>query len=231
MTAWIYASIGDHLSIDEYTGLEDGGAASLLFHNNSERWPEFDGLDLVSTFPDAQHAALAINGTSLENILRDQIKDLPRAAKLVTVTAGSEPLLRSLNRFAPGFVEKDLMRAVVDNIVERYDAVLEAILKKAPGAKVFMTNLYDPTDGKGKVKAWHDWQGLPAYIKKANVRLAELAEKHGARLTDIQKAFKGHGMASAVDRRFLGNILEVNASGANEIRRLWWEELKALKIV
>ncbi|MGE0434291.1 MAG: SGNH/GDSL hydrolase family protein [Planctomycetota bacterium] len=231
MTAWIYASIGDHLSIDEYTGVEDGGAASLLFHNVGEMWPDYDGLDLASTFPNAQHEALAINGTSLENILRDQLPELPKAAKLVTVTAGTEPLLRSLTRFAPGFVEKDLLRAVVDNIVERYNAVLEAVRKKAPDALIIYTNLYDPTDNKGKFKGWYDWPGFPAFVKKANERLAAIGPPHGAKLADIHKAFKGHGMASPADRRYLGNVMEVNARGAHEIRTLWWAELKAQKIV
>ena len=49
------------------------GAASLLFSNDDERWPEFLGLDLQSLTGCAEIVRLAADGASLGDIFDEQV--------------------------------------------------------------------------------------------------------------------------------------------------------------
>ena len=44
-----YVALGDSVSIDDYAGGSGQGAASLLFLNNDEKFPDSHGRDLLST--------------------------------------------------------------------------------------------------------------------------------------------------------------------------------------
>ncbi len=231
MGAWLYVSVGDSMSLDDYTGVEGAGAASMLFRNCAELWSDFEGRDLASTFTGATHLVLSTNGIAPETILRDQVGDVPANANLVTVTAGSRQLLSSLDRFMPGFVEKDLMRAAAENIVERLDAIVAGVRERAPEALILVNNIIDPADSRGKLRGWLEWPGLTRYLAKVNKGIVALAKAHGAGLVDVHRPFRGHGMTSASEKRWLASITEVNAAGAHEIRRLWWEQLKQRGLV
>src|SRR5213080_2169073 len=71
----IYLALGDSISIDDYTGVRGGGAASQLARKL--------GLDLVD---------LTRDGNTTRGVLAD-LAQAPAAADIVTLTAGGNDLL------------------------------------------------------------------------------------------------------------------------------------------
>jgi hypothetical protein len=47
-------------------------------------------------------------------------------------------------------------------------------------------------------------------------------------LADVHRHFLGHGVTAPEDQRWYWrrNLIEPNARGASEIRRVWWEALQ-----
>jgi lysophospholipase L1-like esterase len=89
----IYVALGDSISIDDYTGVRGGGAASQLARKL--------GLELVD---------LTLDGNTTLDVLADLAR-APAAADIVTLTAGGNDLLGG-----------DLPRAILrrlDQIAER----------------------------------------------------------------------------------------------------------------
>jgi len=75
MPAGIYLALGDSISINDYTGVPGGGAASQLAHKL--------GLELVD---------LTRDGNTSRGVLAD-LAAAPAAADIVTLTAGGNDLL------------------------------------------------------------------------------------------------------------------------------------------
>jgi GDSL-like Lipase/Acylhydrolase family len=71
----IYLALGDSISIDDYTGVSGGGAASQLAREL--------GLDLVD---------LTRDGNTTHGVIAD-LTQAPAAADIVTLTAGGNDLL------------------------------------------------------------------------------------------------------------------------------------------
>src|SRR5262245_356103 len=71
----VYLALGDSISIDEYTGVRGGGAASQLARKL--------GVDLVE---------LTRDGNTTQGVLADLAR-APAAADIVTLTAGGNDLL------------------------------------------------------------------------------------------------------------------------------------------
>src|SRR5215475_1974838 len=83
-----YVALGDSVSIDLYPALDAGevdvavalerdptagrvaplGAASLLYRNADDRWPELAGDDLVSRLPGIEHRNLATDGATIGEV-------------------------------------------------------------------------------------------------------------------------------------------------------------------
>src|SRR5262249_23139021 len=154
-----YVALGDSMSIDVYPGLDhaerndvepplDGlGAASLLFRNHDEAWPEFVGRDLVNLYPGIEHEVHAADGATTEDVLalqltRVQGSDLPT---LVTLTAGGNDLLGILGRAESAGVANQRIVRALDNVRD----VLNRLKRLFPRGHVICATVYDPSDGLG----------------------------------------------------------------------------------
>ncbi len=80
MAKGIYVALGDSISIDDYTGVRGGGAASHLARKL--------GLDLVD---------LTRDGNTAHGVLAD-LAGAPASAAVVTLTAGGNDLLAATHR-------------------------------------------------------------------------------------------------------------------------------------
>lgn len=231
MTEWVYVSLGDSWSQDDYTGIEDGGSASLLFRNHP-MWPDFDGKDISSTFPNAIHTDLSNDGALFADILRHQIPQLTGPEpQLITMTMGNHELLRGLEQYAPGFVERDRLDSLADDCVDRYGQVLAALRQAVAQTPVFVNNIIDPSDGKNKVDAWVTWPQWGRFLDRLNERIADVIAQYDAQLIDVRTGFQGHGAVANASTTWLVNVTELNARGADGLRRLWWQNLEALQLV
>src|SRR5258705_10284213 len=91
-----YVALGDSVSIDLYPALDAGeidvavalervatagrvaplGAASLLYQNSEEHWPDDVGNDLSSRYPYVTFANLATDGATIGEVFGEQVSQL-----------------------------------------------------------------------------------------------------------------------------------------------------------
>ena len=109
-----YVALGDSMSIDLYPALDAGeidvavtlervvsagavapiGAASLLYRNDDQRYPEEQGADLVSWYPGIALQNLAQDGATIGDVFGEQLPQLAESDErtLITITIGGNDL-------------------------------------------------------------------------------------------------------------------------------------------
>ena len=194
--AGVYLALGDSISIDEYTGVRGGGAAAQLARKL--------GLQL---------ADLTRDGNTSQGVLAD-LAAAPRAADVVTLTAGGNDLLGG-----------DLPRA----ILRRLHQIAQRI--QPLGARVIINTVYDPSDGDNNLGRRELGLSRLATIElrrrlnALNGGIAKLAHEYGFLLADLERLFHGHGLAS--DDPWYVQVIEPNLAGATAIADHWYELLNA----
>jgi lysophospholipase L1-like esterase len=163
----IYVALGDSISIDDYTGVRGGGAASQLAHKL--------GLDLVD---------LTRDGNTTHGVLADLARALP-AADVVTLTAGGNDLLsgdlprailRRLHQIAQRIVPLGA-RVVVNTVYDPSDGD-NAVGRRELGLSRLAT------------------VELRRRLNALNGGIAKLARERGLLLADLERLCHGHGLAS-----------------------------------
>jgi lysophospholipase L1-like esterase len=206
--------------------LDPLGAASLLYRNDDMRWPEFKDRDLCHRSAGVQFLNLGEDGAMIDDVTTEELArlghDSSDAGLLITLSAGGNDLLDAL---ATG---RQLDKAV-GKIRQRYTELIETIRDELPRATLVLTTVYDPTDGTGALPGLEGFGILPLeYLDEFNEHVRETAEATpGSMLADVHQHFLGHGMGSRESSRWYWrrNMIEPNARGASEIRRVWWEAL------
>jgi lysophospholipase L1-like esterase len=243
-----YIALGDSMSIDLYPALDAGetdvavalewdarvgnvaplGAASLLFRNVDDRYPEFAGSDLVTRYPEIGFTNVAEDGATIGDVFGSQ---LPRLAEsdeptLLTLSVGGNDLLSA-------FANKpsaSLLRQVVKDIAEAYEFVVESLARARPRSTLLLTTIYDPSDETRRIPGVYDAAGpLPLEsLHDMNERIRGIGAAHPrTKVADAHRHFLGHGVTAAEPERWYWKRawIEPNAPGASEIRRLWLDAL------
>jgi lysophospholipase L1-like esterase len=236
MTFSLYVALGDSMSTDHYPTcdvrsldappgrLDPLGAAALLHSNDDTRWPEFRGRDLERLFRGTAFLNLAEDGAMIDDVATEELArlghDSDDPAILLTLTAGGNDLLDALGS------GKRLERAVRE-IEGRYADLVATVREELPAATLVLTTVYDPTDGTGLLPGLESLGRLPlAYLDRFNDGVRQLArETEHTVLADVHRHFRGHGVSSPEAERWYWrrNLIEPNARGASEIRRVWVE--------
>jgi len=232
-----YVALGDSISIDSYpahdaelrypgrAGTDRLGAVSLLVKNDDELWPEFRGRDLATLQPslqfDANRDDLTADGATTESLLR-QVERVSRGDEpaLVTITAGGNDLLGSIGTRGP---------SPAPEIFERLRTAVARILKLRPNALVLLGTVYDPSDGTRRLPGYTRTLDREAeWLDEYNELVRGLAKsEERLRLADIHQHFMTHGLTAPVHEQWYlrESIIEPNARGASEVRRVWLEAL------
>jgi lysophospholipase L1-like esterase len=228
-----YLALGDSMSIDLYpdhdaaermgvttTGL---GAASLLFRNADDVWPDFAGQDLATQLPELCLDNRTSDGAFIATVRDQQLDGDLGDVALATLTAGGNDLLAALAVASAG------AEAVVDEVArsQHRHAQLVAQLREAmPDALLVIATIYDPTDGTGML--WPGADRLPVeLLKQTNERIRATARAtRGAVLADVHLHFAGHGIHTADSWYWPPNPIEPSARGASEIRRVFWSAIQ-----
>jgi len=238
MTYTLYAALGDSMSTDHYPTcdiydldvppprLEPLGAAALLYHNDDQRWPEVKARDLCHRSPGLRALNLAEDGAMIDDVTTEELARLGHDSKdpgfLITLSTGGNDLLDALT------TGRRLDKAV-RRIAQRFTYLVETIREELPGATLVLTTVYDPTDGTGGLPGMEGLGSLPLeYLDEFNEHVRETADSmSGALLADVHRHFFGHGVTARESDRWYWrrNMIEPNAQGASEIRRVWWEAL------
>jgi lysophospholipase L1-like esterase len=163
----VYLAVGDSMSIDDYTGVDGGGAVSQLARKLR--------LEVVD---------LTVDGNTTHGVLADLAR-APAAADVVTLTAGGNDLLggelpgailRRLHEIAQR-IEPLGSRVVVNTIYDPSDGDDEVGRRELGLSPLEMIELRQR-------------------LNALNTGIAKLAAEHGFLLADIERLFHGHGVAS-----------------------------------
>jgi lysophospholipase L1-like esterase len=168
MAIGIYVALGDSISIDDYTGVRGGGAASQLARRL--------GLELVD---------LTRDGNTTDGVLAGLTR-APARADVVTLTAGGNDLLggdlpRSILRRLDQISERLRplgARVVVNTVYDPSDGD-NGVGRRALGLSRLATI------------------ELRRRLNALNGGIAKLANERGFLLADLERLCHGHGLASA----------------------------------
>lgn len=223
----VYVALGDSMSIDDYAGGAGRGAASLLHRNRDADFPDWTGRDLAAAGYTAQ--ILARDGARAADVLERQLPGIDRPPTLVTLTMGGNDLLSA-------YGDVDAARAAIDRVATLGEEIMSRLRARYGGdCRIVVSTVYDPSDGTGEIPATAllpPWPVGSTLVRALNAALTGLAERHGALVADVHGWFHGHGVTAGdpgqlearPDNRDLWycGVVEPNAWGAAEIRRLWW---------
>ena len=218
------------------------GAASLFFRNDDVLWPEYRGRDLTTAFPHAifrdvhngsyphvpQGDNLTADAATTSELL-DDLAELAASAEqtVVTITIGGNDLLEAagVRGGSAGAAIADPSAAVAANL----ERALNMLFQLRPNTHLLLGTVYDPTDGTNMLPVrgeWIDFSRESIWLCRYNDRIRNLA-RTDSRITliDIHAHFSGHGLAAPAAERWYWRdlIIEPNARGASEVRRLWLE--------
>jgi hypothetical protein len=247
-----YIALGDSMSMDLYPALDAGetdvavalerhpsagqvaplGAASLFHRNAESHWPDEIGQDLVSRFAGITFTNLATDAATIGDVFGGQLLEVPASDEptLMTLTVGTHDLLSALANRPRG----SLLEAIARDVVNAYDALVDAIRAERPDSLLILTTVCDPSDRTGVIPGVLPEAGrlrLSA-LDALNARIRELATRSdGAALADAYLHFLGHGSTAPEEDRWYWrrSLLEPNARGASELRRIWLEAVDTAK--
>lgn len=238
MTFESYIALGDSMSIDSYP-CEDArsrglklstnalGAASLLFENDDELYPEFAGRDLKSLHPGIKFANYSQDGATTAFMLKEGalncLTDFAESG-LITLTLGGNDLLLIFEKIGPS--DTRALNREVQEICTRYLRIVKAIKAKAPAAKIILSTVYDPTDGTGIMPSKNFGGGkLPLeYLSTLNRFIESCAVREKLIFADVYRHFFGHGAECGSKDNFWYfplSPIEPSCRGASEIRAVW----------
>jgi lysophospholipase L1-like esterase len=162
-----YLALGDSVSIDDYTGVRGGGAASQL-----ARKLGFELLDLTR------------DGNTTQGVLAD-LAGAPASADVVTLTAGGNDLLGG-----------DLPRAILrrlDRIAERLQPLGAHVVVNT----VYDPSDGDNDVGRRELGLSRlATIELRRRLNALNSGITRLAWERGLLLADLERLFHGHGIRS-----------------------------------
>lgn len=241
-----YIALGDSVSMDLYPALDAGeidvavalerdptagrvaplGAASLLYKNADERWPEDAGNDLVSHQPRLTYENHASDAATIGEVFGEQLTHLEDTEEpvLATLTIGGNDLLSA-------YASRPRLRnQIAADTAEAYDFLVDSIRRSYPNVTLILSTVYDPSDRTAKIPGVYDGAGpLPIEMLDAfNEHVRKLASgTPGVLLADLYARFLGHGVSAAEPDRWYWSrsLIEPNAMGANEIRHAWLDAL------
>ncbi len=246
-----YIALGDSMSIDLYPALDAGevdvavalervstagrvaplGAASLLYKNSDEHWPEDAGNDISSLYPGIDSLNLATDGATIGEVFGEQLPQLEDSAEplLITLTIGGNDLLSAFGNRP----RKELLARIEADVAEAYDFLVDLMRSRFPNATSILTTVYDPSDGLARIPGvFDDVPELPIQVlAQLNDHIRTLANgTPNVLLADVYRHFLGHGMSVEESDRWYWkrSLIEPSARGASEIRHVWLDALKTL---
>ena len=163
----VYVALGDSISIDDYTGVRGGGAASQLARKL--------GVDLVD---------LTSDGNTTHGVLADLAR-APAAADVVTLTAGGNDLLGG------GFPRSIVRR--LHQIADRTEALGARVIVNM----VYDPSDGDNDVGRRELGLSRlATIALRRHLNALNRGIGGLAADRGFLLADLERLFHGHGVTS-----------------------------------
>ncbi|MGZ4963941.1 MAG: SGNH/GDSL hydrolase family protein [Limisphaerales bacterium] len=207
-------------------------------------------LCLAKVFPKLKATNFAISGSTSFDSIRTELRKVPVQSSnvlgIVIVTTGGNDLIHNYGRTLPreGAMYGATMaqsKTWVTNFAVRLDTIRSLVAKAFPGGyKIFIGNIYDPTDGVGDpqrvgLPKWPDNQAL---VSAYNDVLENFARErnNAVHLINIHDLFLGHGIHCREFWRksyrsddptywYHENLEDPNERGYDALRRLYLNAL------
>jgi lysophospholipase L1-like esterase len=224
-----YVALGDSISIDDYAGGPDRGAASLLARNLDADFPQWQGKDL--RVPSHVLAADGATTASLLGLQIPRLQQLDIEPTLVTLTIGGNDVLSC-------YGDTRAAIATVRTVGERVRQALDRLRPLAQAAtRIVVGTVYDPSDGTGDASrvGLPPWPDVVEVLADLNHTLRAVATGSGAVVAEIHELFLGHGLSAGDPSQpeprpsnpdlWYCNIIEPNAWGASGVRAAFWDAL------
>jgi lysophospholipase L1-like esterase len=219
--------------------------------NPPDEFPEMKGIHLRQVFPKLIVTNLSVSGSTSIQLLKKQLPKLPNLGMdtqvVVVITTGGNDLIHDYGRTIPR--EEAMYGATyeqaqpwIHNFEQRLNSIIQTVLAKYPGrCKIFLANIYDPTDGFGDLHhasyllpKWKDGLKILAAYNEVIQKMA--TGNSAVKLVDIHATFNGHGIHAAhfwhaQYRRddphywFHENIEDPNERGYDALRRIFLTEM------
>jgi lysophospholipase L1-like esterase len=232
-----YVALGDSMLIDYYAGGPGWGAASLLYKNLDNVYPDWKGKDLTTLYPRIRHHDLTSDGATTDTVLNWQLPKVPTGENqptIIIMTVGGNDLLHHY-----GVQEEKGLKLSFEmqKNLRKIITILQDSAKFPKPARIYIGNIYDPSDGIGEgleKEGYSPWPDGLRVLDHWNRRIQEVAQEKGLTLVDIHKHFLGHGINYNNPKgkhynlednsTWLKLVIEPNSRGAHEIRKLFWEK-------
>ena len=244
----VFLGVGDSITRG-YGGPDGLNYVDLLNHNDDKMYPDMQGRDLSSVYPNLKAKNVAVDYTISQGHIDHQLPKIPHYDKsvygIIVLTSGGNDLIHDYGRSEP---RHDAMYGCTyeqaqqwcELLKSRLDTLLTGLMERFPGGcDIFFANIYDPTDGVGdpQTMMMHRWPACVKVLALANQKITELCEKYpNVHLVDIHSEFLGHGIHCDEPWRkyyhkddptfWYAPILEdPNIRGHDAIRRLFLNEM------
>ena len=243
----VFLGVGD--SITRGYGGPSGLNYFDLLVQNHKRYPDMEGRDLSSIFPNLKTRNIAVDYTISQEHIDHQLVKITKYDEnvrgIIVLTSGGNDLIHDYGRSEP---RHDAMygcsykqaKEWCEMLKGRLDTLLTGLNAKFPGGcDIFFANIFDPTDGVGDPQTvmMNRWPACVKVLALANEKIAELCKKYpNVHLVDIHSDFLGHGIHCDEPWRkhyrkddphfWYAPILEdPNVRGHDAIRRLYLNEM------
>jgi lysophospholipase L1-like esterase len=226
--------LGDSIS-------DRGGQApyyyDLLVRNDDAKWPADAGLDLATLVdPSIVVVKRSQSGSGAQN-LAGQIAEIPPVLDgpvAVVMTIGGNDVRRALASILTGGSDASARSLFATDLRDAVgELTTDGRFGQGVDVSVFMTNVYDPSDGTGSfvyAATGRNCPGLsffPAGRPTAPILdpweaiFDEVAAAHPrTKLLDLRRNFQGHGVGAA-DTWFVNDCIHPNATGHDVVRDLF----------
>lgn len=198
--------LGDSITAGVGASDESLRYTSLLAEDSSSDWSDWADYDLETLFGPLEVVDVSVPGATTTSLKNDQLPDLTTqigdvasGETVVVITIGGNdmqramlPMLRASDKDAA--YEKEI-GPVIENLGIIADYFQDSV-RFPDGAKLFVTNVYEPTDGQGQAGTCFfgvDIRTVLPYLERANREMRELGEERGFSVVDLRGHFKGHG--------------------------------------
>jgi hypothetical protein len=222
----------------------------LLWANDSGMWPDYDSVDLTSSYPDLNELIdVSVPGATTDTLVAGQLPDLSArlgdsvsGETIVVLTIGGNDLQAAILTLLASSDPDAAAAELIDGVRDNMDTIVDYFDDSArfpDGAYVYIANVYDPTDGVGQAGSCFFGLDLSAYwgyFTDANNEIRDFAETRGVGMIYMAGHFMGHGMNytdesldhyDADDNTgwFASDCIHPNDRGHHEVRRLFWHTI------
>lgn len=215
---------------------------ALLGANSATRWPDAMSLDLAARFGHAVPVVnVAVGGATTGSMRADQPPmlrtrlSLPvRGHSVVVITIGGNDLQLAI---ISGNPEGGTLTGAINNIRQTVQ-FLQDPANFPDGVSIYISAVYDPSDGEGFIEGCFFNLRLPTFITGLNTwrsRYSDLGREMGFAVIDALGHFHGHGhnymhtdnpyYDAADPSGWFSDCIHPNDRGHHELRRLFFEAI------